>query len=158
MRVLFEGREIRAENGFFVDDLRGEDLYQRYRGERTGYGESPVAVRVYQRPETRVGSSRVDRRERMNRGPGVPRSVTRAASDPISSRPVLGPFDTVFPKGLFRRGSFGVVELAVAVLVELLHRDLTRMLRSQQADSPFRCIHKRLGFSTRQGASSTSPS
>ena len=36
VRVLFEDREIVAEDGFFVDDFRGADLYQRYGGERTG--------------------------------------------------------------------------------------------------------------------------
>ena len=40
----------RLATGFFVDDLRGEDLYQRYGGERTGCGDSPVAVRVYEVP------------------------------------------------------------------------------------------------------------
>ncbi len=48
VRVLFEDREIIAADGFFEDDLRGEDLYQRYGGERSGYGDTPVAVRVYE--------------------------------------------------------------------------------------------------------------
>jgi hypothetical protein len=48
--VLFEDREITAGDGFFEDDLRGVDLYQRYGGERTGYGNAPVAVRVYEVP------------------------------------------------------------------------------------------------------------
>ena len=48
VRVLFEDREITADDGFFVDDFRGIDLYQRYGGERTGYGDAPVAVRSYE--------------------------------------------------------------------------------------------------------------
>jgi hypothetical protein len=50
VRVLFEDRELVAEDGYFVDDLRGADLYQRYGGERTGYGNAPVAARVYEFP------------------------------------------------------------------------------------------------------------
>jgi hypothetical protein len=50
VRVLFEDRELVAEDGYFVDDLRGTDLYQRYGGERTGYGNAPVAARVYEFP------------------------------------------------------------------------------------------------------------
>lgn len=48
VRVLFEDREITAAEGSFSDNLSGEDLYQRYGGERTGYGNSPVAVRVHE--------------------------------------------------------------------------------------------------------------
>lgn len=51
VRVLFEDREIAAESGSFVDDFRGEDLYQRYGGAE-GYGEAPVAVHVYEVPGT----------------------------------------------------------------------------------------------------------
>ena len=43
VRVLFEDREIVAADGFFVDDFRGVDLYQRYGGERTGYLNLAVA-------------------------------------------------------------------------------------------------------------------
>ncbi len=49
VRVLFEDRELTSGDGFFVDDLRGEDLYQRFGGgDGLGYGDEPVAVRVYQ--------------------------------------------------------------------------------------------------------------
>src|SRR5262245_28095134 len=48
VRVLFEDREIVADDGFFVDDFRGVDLYQRYGGERTGYGNAPVALHIYE--------------------------------------------------------------------------------------------------------------
>jgi hypothetical protein len=48
VRVVFEDREIVAEEGYFVDDFRGEDLYQRYGGERSGYGNAPVALHVYE--------------------------------------------------------------------------------------------------------------
>ena len=49
IRVLFEDREIRANAGFFVDDFRGTDLYQRYGGGwGTGYGDSPVALHLYE--------------------------------------------------------------------------------------------------------------
>src|SRR5262249_12417599 len=40
VRVLFEDRTITADEGSFVDDFRGVDLYQRYGGERTGYGDA----------------------------------------------------------------------------------------------------------------------
>lgn len=50
VRVLFEDREIIAERGSFVDDFRGEDLYQRYGGAE-GYGHAPVALHVYEVPE-----------------------------------------------------------------------------------------------------------
>jgi hypothetical protein len=46
VRVLFEDREIRSSRGFFVDDFRGQDLYQRYGG-RDGYGGTPVALHLY---------------------------------------------------------------------------------------------------------------
>jgi hypothetical protein len=48
--VLFEDREIVADEGSFVDDFRGVDLYQRYGGERSGYGNAPVALHVYELP------------------------------------------------------------------------------------------------------------
>lgn len=48
MRVLFEDREITAADGF-VDDFRGQDLYQRFGGGPTlGYGDAPVALHVYE--------------------------------------------------------------------------------------------------------------
>jgi hypothetical protein len=50
IRVLFEDREISAEDGYFVDSFRGVDLYQRYGGERSGYGNAPVAVHAYEFP------------------------------------------------------------------------------------------------------------
>ncbi len=49
IRVLFEDREIVAQAGFFVDDFRGADLYQRYGGS-TGYGNAPVALHLYEIP------------------------------------------------------------------------------------------------------------
>jgi hypothetical protein len=49
VRVLFEDREIVAEDGYFVDDFRGIDLYQRYGG-ITGYGNAPVALHLYEIP------------------------------------------------------------------------------------------------------------
>ncbi len=48
VKVLFEDRELVAEDGLFVDDFRGVDLYQRYGGERSAYGNSPVVVHVYE--------------------------------------------------------------------------------------------------------------
>jgi hypothetical protein len=48
VRVMFEDRTITAEEGYFVDDFRGVDLYQRYGGERSGYGNAPVALHVYE--------------------------------------------------------------------------------------------------------------
>jgi hypothetical protein len=49
VRVLYEDRELKAEAGGFVDDFRGADLYQRYGGGwGTGYGDEPVALRVYE--------------------------------------------------------------------------------------------------------------
>jgi hypothetical protein len=49
IRVLFEDREIRSSRGFFIDDFRGQDLYQRYGG-RDGYGGTPVALHLYEIP------------------------------------------------------------------------------------------------------------
>ncbi len=48
VKVLFEDRELVAEEGLFVDDFQGADLYQRYGGERSAYGNSPVVVHVYE--------------------------------------------------------------------------------------------------------------
>ena len=47
VRVLFEDRELTADDGSFVDDFRGQDLYQRYGG-GTGYGDTPVALHLYE--------------------------------------------------------------------------------------------------------------
>jgi hypothetical protein len=49
VRVLFEDRSITADDGYFEDDFRGEDLYQRYGGAE-GYGDTPVALHVYEVP------------------------------------------------------------------------------------------------------------
>ena len=48
VRVVFEDRDIMAEDGWFLDDFRGADLYQRYGGERSGYGNAPVALHIYE--------------------------------------------------------------------------------------------------------------
>jgi hypothetical protein len=48
VHVLFEDRTIAADDGSFVDDFRGQDLYQRYGGEHTGYGRDPVALHAYE--------------------------------------------------------------------------------------------------------------
>ena len=49
VRVLFEDREVTAANGYFIDDFRGRDLYQRFGGGPTlGYGDAPVALHVYE--------------------------------------------------------------------------------------------------------------
>jgi len=51
IRVLFEDREIVAESGYFVDDFRGRDLYQRFGGgDGAGYGSDPVALHIYEVP------------------------------------------------------------------------------------------------------------
>ena len=50
VRVLFEDRELTSEDGGFTEDFRGQDLYQRYGGEGTGYGSDPVALHVYEIP------------------------------------------------------------------------------------------------------------
>jgi hypothetical protein len=50
VRVVFEDREITADqDGSFSDDLRGQDLYQRFGGS-VGYGDTPIALRVYEVP------------------------------------------------------------------------------------------------------------
>lgn len=49
VRVLFEDREVIVDDGFFIDDFRGQDLYQRYGGGfGTGYGDTPVALHMYE--------------------------------------------------------------------------------------------------------------
>lgn len=51
VRVLFEDRNIVAEDGFFTDDFRGRDLYQRFGGgPNAGYGNTPVALHFYEIP------------------------------------------------------------------------------------------------------------
>ncbi|MEO8501129.1 MAG: hypothetical protein ABI565_09455, partial [Vicinamibacteria bacterium] len=51
IRVLFEDREIVAGPGYFVDDFRGRDLYQRFGGgPGVGYEDEPVAFHVYEIP------------------------------------------------------------------------------------------------------------
>jgi hypothetical protein len=51
VRVLFEDRTVTAADGYFVDDFRGQDLYQRYGGGwGTGYGDAPVALHAYEVP------------------------------------------------------------------------------------------------------------
>jgi len=52
VKVLFEDREITAGNGFFEDDFRGRDLYERFGGglNGSGYGDTPVALHVYEIP------------------------------------------------------------------------------------------------------------
>jgi hypothetical protein len=51
VRVLFEDREITAKDGFFSDDFRGQDHYQRYGGGwGVGYGDAPVALHLYEVP------------------------------------------------------------------------------------------------------------
>jgi len=49
IKVLFEDREIVAGAGYFVDDFRGQDLYQRFGGgPGVGYGSDPVALHIYE--------------------------------------------------------------------------------------------------------------
>jgi hypothetical protein len=51
VRVLFEDRTLTAEDGYFLDDFRGQDLYQRHGGgPGTGYGDAPVALHLYEAP------------------------------------------------------------------------------------------------------------
>lgn len=49
VRVLFEDRTIVAQDGYFVDNFRGADLYQRHGG-TSGYGNVPVALHLYEIP------------------------------------------------------------------------------------------------------------
>jgi hypothetical protein len=46
IRVLFEDRNLKAADGYFTDDFRGRDLYQRFGS--PGYGSEPVALHVYE--------------------------------------------------------------------------------------------------------------
>jgi len=46
VRVLWEAREVTAQDGHFLDDFRGQDLFQRFGG--LGYGDEPVALHVYE--------------------------------------------------------------------------------------------------------------
>jgi hypothetical protein len=49
IRVLFEDRNLEAEDGYFIDDFRGQDLYQRFGGGYgVGYGNGPVALHLYE--------------------------------------------------------------------------------------------------------------
>lgn len=49
IRVLFEDRHLTADEGFFTDDFRGQDLYQRFGGGYgIGYGNGPVALHLYE--------------------------------------------------------------------------------------------------------------
>jgi hypothetical protein len=49
IKVLFEDREIVAGAGYFVDDFRGPDLYQRFGGgPGVGYGNESVALHIYE--------------------------------------------------------------------------------------------------------------
>lgn len=51
VRALFEDREIVTGDGFFTDDFRGRDLYQRFGGSTNGgYSDEPVALHVYEVP------------------------------------------------------------------------------------------------------------
>jgi hypothetical protein len=51
IRVAFEDRELTAEDARFVDDFRGQDLYERFGGgPYAGYGDTPVALHVYELP------------------------------------------------------------------------------------------------------------
>jgi hypothetical protein len=49
VRVLFEDRELVAGAGFFEDDFRGQDLYERFGGgPGIGYGDAPVTLHAYE--------------------------------------------------------------------------------------------------------------
>ncbi len=49
VRVVFEDRTLMAEEGSFVDDFRGKDLYERFGGDfGLGYGAAPVALHIYE--------------------------------------------------------------------------------------------------------------
>lgn len=51
VRVLFEDRELTGGAGHFIDDFRGQDLYQRFGGGYgSGYGDLPVALHIYELP------------------------------------------------------------------------------------------------------------
>ena len=50
--VLMRAEALVAKDGFFLDDFRGEDLYQRYGGGwGTGYGDAAVALHAYEVPD-----------------------------------------------------------------------------------------------------------
>ena len=49
VRVVFEDRTLTTSEGYFTDDFRGADLYQRHGG-ASGYGIAPVAFHVYEVP------------------------------------------------------------------------------------------------------------
>jgi hypothetical protein len=60
-----------AANGFFIDDFRGQDLYQRYGGGYgTGYGDGPVALHLYEWTVLETGDLR---RESVDQGVCEPR-------------------------------------------------------------------------------------
>ena len=49
VRVVFEDRDLKTDEGGFVDDFRGTDLYERYGGgPAIGYGDTPVALHIYE--------------------------------------------------------------------------------------------------------------
>jgi len=49
IKVLFEDRTISGSEGYFTDDFRGKDLYQRFGGDfGLGYGAAPVALHIYE--------------------------------------------------------------------------------------------------------------
>ncbi len=49
IKVGFEDRDLVAGPGYFIDDFRGEDLYQRFGGGfGPGYGDEPVAFHLYE--------------------------------------------------------------------------------------------------------------
>lgn len=52
VKVLFEDRVIIAQDGFFTDDFRGDNLFQRFGGglRGGGYGDEPVALKLYEIP------------------------------------------------------------------------------------------------------------
>lgn len=49
IRAVFEDRTLSAEDGYFTDDFRGQDVYQRFGGDfGLGYGAAPVALHIYE--------------------------------------------------------------------------------------------------------------
>ena len=51
IRVLFEDRMLVAEDGYFIDDFSGTDLYQFYGGgSGVGYGNQPISFHLYEIP------------------------------------------------------------------------------------------------------------
>jgi hypothetical protein len=72
-RPLRRPREIKAADGFFIDDFRGQDLYQRFGGgPTTGYGDTPVALRIYE-----IGERGSEPRRRSQSQPRTLRSMSR---------------------------------------------------------------------------------